>query len=369
MSRRAAKGRSQAKTNKNELEEVAEDENDEFNADEEDEVTRCVCGNDELNPDTVNDELLGLLKSEYGIKLDVGLFIQCDKCSVWQHGYCVGLFIDEDVPDKYWCEQCKPELHITVNEMSGAAETRTLYKPVNDKRKRLLLETPTGKNTRSKPQATSHSNSSSESPTLDSRSSRKERSRGFDPYDEQLQKALRESARESGLAVDSGDDKEAHTRRRLRLEPESSKRLRPDSAADQTYEGETTAGSKKRPKVTRAKPKPQAKAVKEKVTNQDEVSREELVKQPSKPRFVNQRSSIYELRKRTGAILEWLARSQQEYEEERNNKQILFDYKENSGLAVESKKVLQSFDENLHSMESLTQGILSWEQKFGKYAP
>ena len=104
MSRRAARGRSQVESTKVEGEDVVEDENDDFNADEEDEVTRCVCGNDELNTDGINSELQELLQSEYGIKIDVGLFIQCDKCSVWQHGYCVGLFIDEDVPDKYWGE-------------------------------------------------------------------------------------------------------------------------------------------------------------------------------------------------------------------------------------------------------------------------
>ena len=41
------------------------------------------------------------------------------------------------------------------------------------------------------------------------------------------------------------------------------------------------------------------------------------IKQPSKPRYVNDKSSIFELRKRTIAILEWLGRSQVELQEEK----------------------------------------------------
>ena len=60
---------------------------------EEEEITRCICG--EVNPP----------------EGDSGLYIQCESCSVWQHGFCVGIMEPEDVPDKYWCELCKPELH------------------------------------------------------------------------------------------------------------------------------------------------------------------------------------------------------------------------------------------------------------------
>ena len=184
-----------------------------------------------------------------------------------------------------------------------------------------------------------------------------------------MKKALRESARESGLAVESGDDKESGTRRRPRLDAETVKRQRTEVTTDHTDDGETTTTSKKRTKVTRAKPKPRPKPKEKESTVQDDISREELVKQPSKPRFVNDKSSIYELRKRTGAILEWLGRSQLEYQEERNNKKIIFDYKENGEVPSESQKVLQSFDENLASMEELTRGIFAWEEKYGKYAP
>lgn len=366
MSRRSARSRPVAEDHADDKNAREDDENDDLNA-EEDEVTRCVCGNDELNTEAIDIDFQQLLKEEYNIKIDVGLFIQCDKCSVWQHGYCVGLFIDDDVPDKYWCEQCKPELHVLIPDPEGHGENRTLYKPVNDKRKRLLSEVVRANNDRGKSATQSQTSSSS---SVDARLSRKDRTRNFDPYDEQLKKALRESARESGLPVDSSDDKEAVSRRRPRSDNDSAKGPKEEPNADQTDDGESTTASKKRPRTSRAKPKPRPKTSKPKESLiLEEVSREELVKQPSRPRFVHEKSSIYELRKRTGAILEWLGRSQQEYEEERNKKKIIFDYKENGGHVSDSQKVLQSFDENLLSMQKLTEGIVAWELKFGKYAP
>ncbi|KAL7420776.1 Histone deacetylase complex subunit [Cryptotrichosporon argae] len=61
------------------------DEDDE----ESQEVTRCVC---RLEDDDI-------------------MMIQCDKCNVWQHGGCMGIWGDEEAPDEYFCEECRPELH------------------------------------------------------------------------------------------------------------------------------------------------------------------------------------------------------------------------------------------------------------------
>ncbi|KAK4684857.1 hypothetical protein P7C73_g5306, partial [Tremellales sp. Uapishka_1] len=72
-------------------------------------VTRCVC-----------------LTSDVDV-----LMIQCDKCFVWQHGPCTGIYDDDEAPDgesrrlarraipdddpiEYFCEQCKPELHLAL---------------------------------------------------------------------------------------------------------------------------------------------------------------------------------------------------------------------------------------------------------------
>ncbi|OCT53559.1 putative PHD finger domain protein [Cladophialophora carrionii] len=59
---------------------------------EPDEIIRCVCGQyeeEEDNPRTM---------------------ICCDKCSAWQHNSCMGLPEDYE-PEKYFCEQCKPQDH------------------------------------------------------------------------------------------------------------------------------------------------------------------------------------------------------------------------------------------------------------------
>lgn len=78
---------------------------------DEEEVTRCICGQQDPPEDS-------------------GLYIQCEKCHVWQHGFCVG--IEEDVPEMYWCERCKPELHVIVVTPDGK---RSQYQGLSQKRK------------------------------------------------------------------------------------------------------------------------------------------------------------------------------------------------------------------------------------------
>lgn len=90
---------------KNKIEdEVEEDEGE----------TRCVC--EEVEPPDA-----------------FGLYIQCENCAVWQHGYCVGISEGKSMPDKYWCEECKPELHSLHRNEAG--QMRSNYKPVNQRQK------------------------------------------------------------------------------------------------------------------------------------------------------------------------------------------------------------------------------------------
>ncbi|CAK9784250.1 hypothetical protein CC85DRAFT_310108 [Cutaneotrichosporon oleaginosum] len=77
----------EAETEEVEVEEVGDDADD---GDDSGEITRCVCKREE--------------------DIDV-MMIQCDKCNVWQHGACVGIWGDDEAPDEYFCEECKPELH------------------------------------------------------------------------------------------------------------------------------------------------------------------------------------------------------------------------------------------------------------------
>lgn len=60
-------------------------------------VTRCVCGYQDVQGGDDTD--------------DNGLYVQCDSCSVWQHGHCVGFRSEDDVPEQYFCELCRPDLH------------------------------------------------------------------------------------------------------------------------------------------------------------------------------------------------------------------------------------------------------------------
>ncbi|WWC88464.1 uncharacterized protein L201_003375 [Kwoniella dendrophila CBS 6074] len=67
-----------------------EDEDEEEEEEEVKDVTRCVC--------------------HKVVDIDT-MMIQCDKCNVWQHGECMGIWGDEEAPDEYFCEECKPERH------------------------------------------------------------------------------------------------------------------------------------------------------------------------------------------------------------------------------------------------------------------
>lgn len=385
MSRRS--GRSKAYPDQSELNsEFPED--DEINnyeaeaedeVDEEQEVTRCICGQDEVNTRGINPQLHALLWKEYQMKIDNGLFIQCDKCSVWQHGYCVGLFINEDVPEKYWCEICKPDLHIFIYDNNETV--RSLYKPVNDKRKKLLLENSISQennNKRNKAKRQAQSNSSPVSASESNKHPRKERRHYDESYDEQLQQALRESAKESGISYDT---KNKNKRKKNGDSSDTNKKLKHESEQDQSNAEETEMNDEIKGDSKLKKLKIKSKSSKSKVAKNPSndstlatMTKEELINQASKPRYVNEKSSIYELRKRTGAILEWLGRSQLELEEEKLNKIELFSYKDKIDLNQQqidqdNNKVIDGFNENLQLMEKLTEKILNWEQQFGKYAP
>lgn len=80
--------------------------------------TRCICK--ELDPPD-----------------DSGLYIQCEQCGVWQHGYCVGISDGEDsYLEKYWCEQCRPELH-RLHTVDSAGTLRSSYQPIQEKRRHM----------------------------------------------------------------------------------------------------------------------------------------------------------------------------------------------------------------------------------------
>ncbi|KAK9386186.1 transcription factor S-II, central domain-containing protein [Lipomyces mesembrius] len=63
---------------------------------EEDESSvRCVCGLEATDPED-----------------DKPLMAQCEECLCWQHPECtMGITDEAEVPDQYFCERCRPELH------------------------------------------------------------------------------------------------------------------------------------------------------------------------------------------------------------------------------------------------------------------
>ncbi|KAL7311602.1 Histone deacetylase complex subunit [Mucor circinelloides] len=78
-------------------------------------ITRCVCGETH----------------------SLGLMVQCDKCEVWQHCECMGLE-QPDIPDHYYCEQCKPENHKSLRQHNG----RTKRQYVSTERAAAIVKAP-----------------------------------------------------------------------------------------------------------------------------------------------------------------------------------------------------------------------------------
>ncbi|KAL9079440.1 MAG: hypothetical protein Q9157_001694, partial [Trypethelium eluteriae] len=111
------------------LEDELEDEVDE----EEEEITRCVCGNQEYPGPPVE---LGKSHTAAATSTDLqndeagSLFIQCDICKVWQHGGCVGIMDEAMSPDEYFCEECRKDFHKLMTGQGGQKYSR--YLPVLD---------------------------------------------------------------------------------------------------------------------------------------------------------------------------------------------------------------------------------------------
>lgn len=83
--------RRQTKKSKKAQEQEQDNEQEET---EPEEVIRCVCGATEQDDDSGE------------------AWIMCDTCSVWQHNVCMGVSsFDDEIPDHYWCEQCRPHDH------------------------------------------------------------------------------------------------------------------------------------------------------------------------------------------------------------------------------------------------------------------
>lgn len=79
-------------------------------------VTRCICGNEEF----VSTPRTKALNAE------PGLYVQCERCNVWQHGFCMGFEAEADIPNEYYCEKCEPLFH-RIGQRQGVLQSR--YRP------------------------------------------------------------------------------------------------------------------------------------------------------------------------------------------------------------------------------------------------
>ncbi|KAL8694690.1 MAG: hypothetical protein Q9218_000701 [Villophora microphyllina] len=126
----ARRTRSSQETPKIKADEDRADEED-VDEEEEEEITRCVCGqqdypgilvapNDPAKPASKANGHHDDTGSPATVQEDTGgLFIQCDSCKVWQHGGCVGIMNEPMTPDEYFCEQCRKDLHSITSAANG----------------------------------------------------------------------------------------------------------------------------------------------------------------------------------------------------------------------------------------------------------
>ncbi|GAB1205972.1 hypothetical protein APSETT445_004651 [Aspergillus pseudonomiae] len=128
--------------------EVEEEEGEE-DEEEEEEITRCLCGQQEypglppsrrdllgrngLHGRVKDDPILNFSADSSDLMSDdIGsMFIQCDQCKVWQHGGCVGIMDEAMSPDEYFCEQCRKDLHRIKHESNG----NSVSQPVSEDEK------------------------------------------------------------------------------------------------------------------------------------------------------------------------------------------------------------------------------------------
>lgn len=126
---RDASTKAQARRTRSSQEDVPAESTDAIDYDVDDEgeeeVTRCICGNQEYPglPVSAGDLTKGNSKADpdpaASAEDATGWFIQCDGCKVWQHGGCVGIMDEATCPEEYFCEQCRKDLHQVTTTANG----------------------------------------------------------------------------------------------------------------------------------------------------------------------------------------------------------------------------------------------------------
>ncbi|KAK0342270.1 Histone deacetylase complex subunit [Friedmanniomyces endolithicus] len=170
-------------------EEMAEAaENVDEDAGDEEDITRCICGQQEYPGPPLSEAFSGV--DAQGDDAG-GLFIQCDGCSVWQHGGCVGIIEESQSPEKYYCEVCRPKLH--NQHMDSRGQHYSNYLPLYPDSNRKSSLSRTSDNGR-KDRDADNSRGSADPTTGRRRATM--RSKEHDDEEEQLRRALEESKKE-----------------------------------------------------------------------------------------------------------------------------------------------------------------------------
>lgn len=349
--------------------------------DDDDGETRCICNN--VDPPD-----------------DSGLYIQCEECSIWQHGYCMGI-IENETPDKYWCEQCKPELHTLYVESAG--KKRSHYKPVYQRRRkfrRVKREVDSNMKLDEKDDEVTESNSYSRQ--SDDQGSGEESKRVLDrkratssareekQYQLMLEKAIRESRRTSQpdeeLKNNSSLDSRSicentgaqdnvkynrETRENYSMGPESTligtssrKRSRNGSAKSTSSSEDDNKHRSKRSLIVNFNKVSRDRSCKMNNSNHTNIDLDIAIDKPIKPRLPGQRTNLTEMRRRINAILEFISRTQLEFSHDRLEQEKLTQFVENQEFVMSVKGIFQNYEVSLQIMDDLTRRLLLWEQKY-----
>lgn len=360
-------------------------EDSSLDADEPNDETRCICGHAELQLPK---------KSDPDKEIDTGLFIQCDSCQVWQHGYCVGFTSEKDVPEVYYCEKCRPELHQVVLRPSGKTSSyiphlkklgkyppEETYKASSEEEEEEPPEEKKVKREREPSVKKKEKNGSTTPNNREQRRRTQNSSRQLD-YEETLRRVLEESVQDASTIGNGADISEQSA-----AENDNSERVRAESVADDSghasnsnvHESDSTGSRKRKSRsnasrwsakegshgeesvdqeddhnsssanqavtngnsVVRKRPKrkPVAKTKKQESKSTDSSNAKSTThnfSSKSKPRIPQARSTIPEMQKRVAAILEFIGRTQVDMAEEQDERQALLKLRKGSDSGNQS---------------------------------
>lgn len=165
----------------------------------EEEVIRCVCGATEQDADQGEP------------------WIACDECGAWQHNICMGMSqYSDDLPNKYFCEVCKPEAH--AETLAGIARGE---RPWEARRKAYEDEKSSEKKKRG-PKKSGRKRGSDQKDQKESTPkppSQKAAKSSPMPMSEPKKDKEREKEKEKEKDVDKGKEKEAEKEKEKEKEP------------------------------------------------------------------------------------------------------------------------------------------------------